>query len=1297
MRAVRRGEMLRAVNGLRVRPVVLAALLCAAAFPPVALGAASLVFPASELHALGFRPVGASAATARRTLGLGLPRGTAVQASAGRARGESLSFDAFAIPSPGAAKRLFTRWKREHRAESVPVGAGGAVWSRARAAEVLWREGSRLGLVVLKGSRSTRESAISYAFSADQSLGVMLPTTAWQKVLDQVRSNGTMSEQTALQAVALAYGPVPGVKPPQGTRTAIASGTLAAQWALHYSGRLSGRRRAVIDRLLGVEPVRSAAAAQAPDWGDPSFRELKALDDLANHWATIEGAHLGIAPGLKIVAGTSSDNIDAYADSLPLNQDRQYGSGQPVYCRIRLDPAGQKAEPQFVGLVVAHEVFHCFEFQILGTRAWTPLPAWIGEGAADWVALTVDPVPWSVGGGNLKWYLGTSNKNLFARSYDAVGFFGHLEDSLGGAWYRLRPMILAADSADAFAASGANSSPFLDSWGSSVFNQPAFGLDWNMISPLAPPTSNPFAPELVDLKAVGAMFVSAGPYSTWQYQFDDPDEVVHVRIAGNAQLHDSAGGNDYTALSDAWFCTSDSCKCPPGTNSTLPQTQPLAGFADLGLAGNATGAGGYVDTYPLSAFCEPPTPTTCTIGSMSCGSAIVAGDPHLIDFRGNVFDFQAAGEFTLLKSTRDDLQVQVRLTPYGNNFSIVSAAAMRVGRSIVEVDAEKHGVLVVYVDKRRDHRSQLALRGGGRLIVQDSNGTTTVQVVWPDGSDVSISQRAGHFDLPDPLLQISLASDRKGRMAGLLGSWGASPAHEFAARNGRFIAPAQIAGRETAEGYVYPNFRVLYGRFGNSWRITQRNSLFVYARGKSTRSYLVPGFPHTPLQLSDLSAKQRALGRSVCDKEHITNAQLLNDCVLDVGETDETQFAGSDAQGQRVTGAGASLHPIELGIGDSHPVIAYDSASRETYIAWLDDSDLSVDLCAVTSAAPRCNAGHGPERLTDPDQPDLGGEPMYSHPAIVIQPDGSVVVLAEINPSSNPPDVSGGGGVVAWSSPADGAAFAAPGAGLVDGGALMASGVNDGNPPSGGAVAMGPNAIGVYGDEAINTGEPTTFTDFGLTAPSGTTAKVNPAGNFSSQVPLDGEVATMPDPGVTGSYVVVVSALGTKPAGCSGPGTAYGADVGTPPELQLTSAWPSQDLRTLDCGAYLAQVAGGDSIGMLYALTSNGAVYYRRFDPATEAFEAPTRVSNKSTSVAGALAVAQDSAGNVYAAWGNTLSNHVMISYSTRGGARWSAPVSIGLTVDSQAIAGAGGGEFEIAYLNHGNEYLVPVSYQAFG
>jgi hypothetical protein len=338
---------------------------------------------------------------------------------------------------------------------------------------------------------------------------------------------------------------------------------------------------------------------------------------------------------------------------------------------------------------------------------------------------------------------------------------------------------------------------------------------------------------------------------------------------------------------------------------------------------------------------------------------------------------------------------------YGTSVSVPSAVAMQVGPSTVEVDASHDAPLRVYVDKRPVHLSHIVLRGGGRLVASQADGESIVYVIWPDGTNVAVQESTGRFGVPDPLVSVGLAPDREGHVEGLLGNWGTSAAREFVGRNGRAYAHDSVTGRGSGARYIAPNDKVLYREFGASWRITQRESRFHYGPGKSTRSYTIPGFPHTPLQLSDLSPKRRAFGESVCQPEKITNQSLLDACVLDVGETDDPGFATFDRRAQNATGAGASLHPIRLGPGNAKPEVAYDPSSHDTYIAGVDDSGLSIDVCTVTAASPSCNGASGPDRLTGSLAISLGANPSFANPAIVVQPGGRVVVLGEINPSAN--------------------------------------------------------------------------------------------------------------------------------------------------------------------------------------------------------------------------------------------------------------------------------------------------------
>lgn len=137
-----------------------------------------------------------------------------------------------------------------------------------------------------------------------------------------------------------------------------------------------------------------------------------------------------------------------------------------------------------VDLQMAHEVWHCFEGQILGlARFWSQNPApWIIEGEADWVGASV--VPDAPLGAQDYWdYLFKTDLPLFSRAYDAVGFYAHLNDAGIDPWGKLVPVLDAKSNTDAFTAAGADADPFLDTWASSLLRDGGRPAAWNMTGP----------------------------------------------------------------------------------------------------------------------------------------------------------------------------------------------------------------------------------------------------------------------------------------------------------------------------------------------------------------------------------------------------------------------------------------------------------------------------------------------------------------------------------------------------------------------------------------------------------------------------------------------------------------------------------------------------------------------------------------------------------------------------------------------------------------------------------------------
>jgi len=372
--------------------------------PGVARADDTLVLSAADFSTLHLRPAAEGAGAARDQLKSGLSEGTrkllrgaTVQASAATTRGQQWRSDAFVLRSASVAERVLAAWKRHHRAGRVKLGAAGAEFeqrSRRRATvEVLWREGSRLGLITLNATRglgTARADALDHAVAADAYLKTALPTTAWGKVLAQARPNGSVSEQTALEALALSYGPLPGVSVPSGGQVRGVSGDLADQWVAPYLSRLKGKLKQAVYRVLGIALPNSRA--HIADYGDPGFTPDAALTAEATHWKLVYAlpTYLGHYLRLTIVAGktTSVETNPHTGGQSPADAQSVNAAGDTTpdgpYCRIRVTPAGQAYSPADLDHVMAHEVFHCEQFDL--DPGLTNLGAWVTEGMAEWAA-----------------------------------------------------------------------------------------------------------------------------------------------------------------------------------------------------------------------------------------------------------------------------------------------------------------------------------------------------------------------------------------------------------------------------------------------------------------------------------------------------------------------------------------------------------------------------------------------------------------------------------------------------------------------------------------------------------------------------------------------------------------------------------------------------------------------------------------------------------------------------------------------------------------------------------------------
>jgi len=370
---------------------------------------------------------------------------------------------------------------------------------------------------------------------------------------------------------------------------------------------------------LALLSVVGTASATMPTIGPP----VPQLTSLAKSAVHLLDMHLSPAYSLpydigwqtNAVAGaTSPANTNAYLD----------GHG----CQIAVDQAvfdsATKGNSDWELEIVTHEVFHCYEQQLEGNadHMVTKTEPWLQEGLARWVDIELfssDPV--SLALDTLKTYFATSKVSLFARSYDAVGFWGHLQDLSRDLWTRI-PHILTKAPGGSQAAldealSGISEEEFFDTWGSSAANLTEGGEPWTARSP--DPDAG-FSAPVQTIKPAGPdspVPVALDQDSTDQLHITVPaapaGDIETVRIDLGLAYGRFGVKDNYTGskLDGMTFCGGPSgckaSKAPPGggcgageVSVPPPPLTPLPSDAMLGVAAAATRSIVTVDYHAVS-------------------------------------------------------------------------------------------------------------------------------------------------------------------------------------------------------------------------------------------------------------------------------------------------------------------------------------------------------------------------------------------------------------------------------------------------------------------------------------------------------------------------------------------------------------------------------------------------------------------------------------------------------------------------------------------------------------------------
>ena len=255
------------------------------------------------------------------------------------------------------------------------------------------------------------------------------------------------------------------------------------------------------------------------------------------------------------------------------------------------------------------------------------------------------------------------------------------------------------------------------------------------------------------------------------------------------------------------------------------------------------------------------------------------GDIHVQTIDGAIYPFQAAGEFVASRSNAGDLEVQLRLesTGFSNYVSIATAVAVRVDTTRALVALGREPMLTVEEQPvALSPGGGLDLPGGGRIERSEKG----YEIYWSDGSTLSIGVGSGHLNA---YLRPSLT--RKGTLSGLFGNFNGSTLDDVDALT-VFLGQGSPSGMSPG---VAELARTLLLEEDHGWVVQRRTSLFEYEPGQSPRTFRKP-MPKREATVAGLPVTWRQQARATCVDAGVTDPDILEACIVDVGYTRDESF-----------------------------------------------------------------------------------------------------------------------------------------------------------------------------------------------------------------------------------------------------------------------------------------------------------------------------------------------------------------------------------------------------------------------
>jgi hypothetical protein len=824
-------------------------------------------------------------------------------------------------------------------ATAAPRTAG-APSDRRRRIRPLWALGALILIVILAAGAYLVVPGL---------LSPAKQETVWQKISAGI-TDGTVPKDTALEAFAYLFKvDIPGVTVPSGVDGSDkpTSGSGALRWVQAHWNELTPAQQAIIDRITEPGPgdtvfhldattgkvtmtgPRTASAAvaapagaaaimpgrilPAPNADGPSLELQAAVSgELENDIQHI-GQRLGLPPidygvswwtNVTFVFSDQSGGNTLFLTNAAINGIDHFSP-----CNITAyKEAWQNEDATSTGgvsprlhVLITHEVIHCYQHVVEGDiNTSSAMPAWISEGSAIYLAAddthyAEDSLPsdWIEG------YFGSPETALTNRNYDAIGWYSLLAHEGRDLWGTIVAAWKAASTnpqrSNAFiAVLNGDATDVRNIWASTYLRRSDWGPDWTAYGFGIPDKAQVIQHQVQAGSAPGYTGDLQSRSNTVLNVNGADGDIVVVDTSGLASAHDEVGGvaMDFQSRS---FCVGGTCKCPDGTLRAGQDAADQQLIMPFVVAVNAPEGGAAYSVYGVKledACGKQPTPQPsynpqpagpCANGQ--CGQT--NGDPHLQTVDMHRYDFQAAGEFTLLRSADGTLEIQGRQEPYkpsAGGFQVNGLTANISTNTAIAARVNGHEVGVYVV--------------GGALQVHVDGAVTgvTAAVDLGNGARIAPYPKGYEIDFPDGTKLWALS----------VGEWGINalvkPSADLKKSGVGLLGPVIPGGlgvpnlpdgtRLPAAANRHDRWTVLYGQFADAWRVTDSTTLFDYDSGKSTATYTIKGFPAETADVTylDLTPDQRSAGQSACAS--ITDPVLNEDCVFDVAASGDAGFAG---------------------------------------------------------------------------------------------------------------------------------------------------------------------------------------------------------------------------------------------------------------------------------------------------------------------------------------------------------------------------------------------------------------------